>query len=67
MEQKFSLTPKLEHYGCMVDLLGRAGDLQEAYHLIWSMPMKPDFVIWGTMLGPCSLFFFFFFFWGGVF
>lgn len=54
MEQRFSITPKLEHYGCMVDLVGRAGLLQEAYELIKAMPMKPDSVIWGTLLGACS-------------
>nr|UPT48409.1 pentatricopeptide repeat protein AaPPR44 [Agave angustifolia] len=50
----FSITPKLEHYGCMVDLLGRSGFLQEAYNLIKSMPMEPDSVIWGALLGACS-------------
>lgn len=54
MEKKFYITPKLEHYGCMVDLLGRAGELQEAYNLIKGMPLKPDSVIWGTLLGACS-------------
>ncbi|KAK4488307.1 hypothetical protein RD792_004063 [Penstemon davidsonii] len=54
MKQNFSITPKLEHYGCMVDLLGRAGELHEAYELIKAMPMKPDSVIWGTLLGACS-------------
>ncbi|KAJ0914421.1 putative tetratricopeptide-like helical domain superfamily [Helianthus annuus] len=54
MEYKFSITPKLEHYGCMVDLLGRAGRLQDAYNLIQIMPMKPDSVAWGTLLGACS-------------
>ncbi|KAL6493940.1 hypothetical protein OROGR_031849 [Orobanche gracilis] len=54
MKQKFFISPKLEHYGCMVDLLGRAGLLQEAYELIKTMPMKPDSVIWGTLLGACS-------------
>lgn len=54
MEQRFSITPKLEHYGCMVDLLGRARLLKEAYELIKSMPMKPDSVIWGTLQGACS-------------
>lgn len=34
METKFHITPKLEHYGCMVDLLGHCGELQEAYDLI---------------------------------
>ncbi|KAL3517322.1 hypothetical protein ACH5RR_024224 [Cinchona calisaya] len=56
MKQKFSITPKLEHYGCMVDLLGRAGELQEAYDLIQSMHMRPDSVIWGAMLGACSFY-----------
>lgn len=54
MEREFSLTPKIEHYGCMVDLLGRAGLLKEAYTLIKSMPMEPDSVIWGALLGACS-------------
>lgn len=46
----------MEHYGCMVDLLGRAGELQEAYDLIKRMPMKPDSVIWGALLGACSFY-----------
>ncbi|PHT37514.1 Pentatricopeptide repeat-containing protein [Capsicum baccatum] len=54
MERRFSIAPKLEHYGCMVDLLGRAGRLQEAYNLIQIMPMRPYNVIWGTLLGACS-------------
>ncbi|XP_074263439.1 pentatricopeptide repeat-containing protein At5g08510 [Silene latifolia] len=54
METKFKIIPKLEHYGCMVDLLGRAGKLNEAYNLVQNMPMKPDAVIWGTLLGACS-------------
>ncbi|CAH9141323.1 unnamed protein product [Cuscuta epithymum] len=54
MEKKYSIAPKLEHYGCMVDLLGRAGNLEEAYDLIRNMPMRPDSVVWGTLLGGCS-------------
>ncbi|WOK95177.1 hypothetical protein Cni_G03884 [Canna indica] len=54
MERDFLITPKLEHYGCMVDLLGRAGFMKEAYSLITSMPMEPDSVIWGALLGACS-------------
>ncbi|RRT44580.1 hypothetical protein BHE74_00051235 [Ensete ventricosum] len=54
MEKGFLITPKLEHYGCMVDLLGRAGLIKEAYSLITSMPMEPDSVIWGALLGACS-------------
>ncbi|KAL3833482.1 hypothetical protein ACJIZ3_008218 [Penstemon smallii] len=44
----------MKTFGCMVDLLGRAGELHEAYELIKAMPMKPDSVIWGTLLGACS-------------
>ncbi|KAI6707788.1 hypothetical protein NL676_010750 [Syzygium grande] len=54
MGSDYGISPKLEHYGCMVDLLGRAGKLQEARDLIRSMPMKPDSVIWGALLGACS-------------
>ncbi|CAL1398661.1 unnamed protein product [Linum trigynum] len=54
MEMDFGISPKLEHYGCMVDLLGRAGELKEAYDLVKRMPMKPDSVIWGALLGACS-------------
>ncbi|OMP08651.1 hypothetical protein COLO4_06250 [Corchorus olitorius] len=54
MAKKYHINPKLEHYGCMVDLLGRAGALQEAYDLIKGMPMKPDAVVWGALLGACS-------------
>ncbi|CAN8298777.1 unnamed protein product [Cochlearia groenlandica] len=54
MKEFHKISPKLEHYGCMIDLLGRVGDLQEAYDLIKTMPMKPDAVVWGTLLGACS-------------
>lgn len=49
------LEPKIEHYGCMVDLFGRAGHLKEAEELIISMPMAPDAVIWGALLGACRI------------
>ncbi|KAK7292840.1 hypothetical protein RJT34_15694 [Clitoria ternatea] len=54
MTTDFHIVPKLEHYGCMVDLLGRAGQLREAYEVIQSMHIKPDSVIWGALLGACS-------------
>lgn len=41
------------HYGCMVDLLGRAGRLKEAYDLIKRMPVKPNETVLGGMLGAC--------------
>lgn len=51
----FSLTPTIEHYGCMVDLLGRAGLLDEAHELTKKMPMEPNAVVWGALLGGCRL------------
>ncbi|KAG2603870.1 hypothetical protein PVAP13_4NG014686, partial [Panicum virgatum] len=52
--REFGLMPRIEHYGCMVDLLGRAGLLKEAENLILSMPVEPDAIIWGALLGACS-------------
>ncbi|WOH10031.1 hypothetical protein DCAR_0729492 [Daucus carota subsp. sativus] len=45
----------IEHYACMIDLLGRGGHFQEAMELIGRMPMKPDIVIWGALLGGCRI------------
>ncbi|KAJ6874323.1 hypothetical protein NC651_032967 [Populus alba x Populus x berolinensis] len=49
------LLPRIEHYGCMVDLLGRAGCLEEAEQLILNMPIKPDDVILKALLGACKM------------
>ncbi|CAJ1978169.1 unnamed protein product [Sphenostylis stenocarpa] len=51
----FAVTPTIEHYGCMVDLLARAGLLVEARDLIKSMPMKANAIVWGALLGGCRL------------
>ncbi|KAJ6291524.1 hypothetical protein OIU76_023576 [Salix suchowensis] len=53
MRSRYSVQPHIEHYGAMVDLLGRAGLLEEAFSMIKSMPMEPDFVIWRALLGAC--------------
>ncbi|XP_019056290.1 PREDICTED: pentatricopeptide repeat-containing protein At3g62890-like [Tarenaya hassleriana] len=50
MNEKFGITPSIQHYGCMVDLYGRAGLIQEAKSFIGSMPMEPDVLIWGSLL-----------------
>lgn len=55
MEDEFGIDPKIEHYGCMVNLLGRAGHLEEAYELIKNMSIDSDPVLWGTLLGACRL------------
>lgn len=53
MQEKYKIVPRLEHYACMVDLLGRAGKLSEAYGMIKTMPVKPDLFVWGALLGAC--------------
>lgn len=53
MKEVHGITPEIVHYGCMVDLLGRAGMLKEASDLIKSMPMEPNDVIWGSFLAAC--------------
>ncbi|XXG51068.1 hypothetical protein AAC387_Pa02g4926 [Persea americana] len=49
------IIPRIEHYACMVDLLGRSGYLQEAYDFIKRMPIEPDPGVWGAMLGACTI------------
>ncbi|KAF3778496.1 Pentatricopeptide repeat-containing protein [Nymphaea thermarum] len=51
----YGLTPMVEHYTCMVDLLGRAGWLKQAVDLIRQMPSEPDPVVWGSLLGSCKV------------
>ncbi|KNA20273.1 hypothetical protein SOVF_053950 [Spinacia oleracea] len=55
MERVFSVTPTIEHYGCMVDLLSRWGLLHEAYHFIQRMPMEANVIVWGALLSGCRL------------
>ncbi|KAJ4960858.1 hypothetical protein NE237_020768 [Protea cynaroides] len=46
----------IEHYGCMVDMLGRAGRLEEAYKLITKMSIPSNDVVWGALLGACRIY-----------
>ncbi|KAI8003066.1 Pentatricopeptide repeat-containing protein [Camellia lanceoleosa] len=46
---------RVEHYACMVTLLGRAGKLEEAYSIIKKMPYKPDACVWGALLSSCRV------------
>ncbi|KAK8971058.1 Pentatricopeptide repeat-containing protein [Platanthera guangdongensis] len=53
MMSEYGIEPEVEHYGCMVDLLGRAGYVPEALELIEGMRVEPDPVLWATLLGAC--------------
>ncbi|XP_021761619.1 pentatricopeptide repeat-containing protein At3g47530-like [Chenopodium quinoa] len=55
MTQEFGIHPNIHHYGCVVDILGRAGSLDQAYDLIISMKDKPDIKVWRTLLMACRM------------
>ncbi|KAF5748976.1 Pentatricopeptide repeat (PPR) superfamily protein [Tripterygium wilfordii] len=55
LQSLYHITPKIEHYACMVDLLGRADCLDEAKALIKRMPMPPNEVVIGSLLGSCNV------------
>ncbi|CAA6658915.1 unnamed protein product [Spirodela intermedia] len=48
-------SPTLEHYASMVDLLGRSGQVEEAYQLVKEMPVEPDAGVWGALLAACAV------------
>ncbi|KAF3444431.1 hypothetical protein FNV43_RR14123 [Rhamnella rubrinervis] len=53
MQRLYDIRPTMEHFGCMVDLLGRAGLINEAYEIIKNMPMEPNSVILRSFMGAC--------------
>ncbi|XP_042516915.1 pentatricopeptide repeat-containing protein At2g03880, mitochondrial [Macadamia integrifolia] len=55
MNTTFGIKPGKEHYGCMVDLLGRVGKLDEAIKFIHEMGCGADAVIWRSLLGACRI------------
>ncbi|KAJ8753653.1 hypothetical protein K2173_026329 [Erythroxylum novogranatense] len=55
MSQDFGIVANSVHYTCMVDLLGRAGRLEEAENLIRNMPFEPDASTWGALLGASRM------------
>nr|UPT49527.1 pentatricopeptide repeat protein AaPPR756 [Agave angustifolia] len=56
MSQDYNIEPRIEHYGCMVDILGRAGLIKDAYELfIKRMPREPNAIICRTLLSACKI------------
>ncbi|KAJ9135888.1 hypothetical protein P3X46_033013 [Hevea brasiliensis] len=55
MELKYGVVPTIEHYACIIDMLGRAGQLEEAYKLAQTMPVKANTVAWRALLAACQL------------
>ncbi|XVF66661.1 hypothetical protein PTKIN_Ptkin10aG0054700 [Pterospermum kingtungense] len=55
MINEHKIVPKHEHYGCMVDLFGRANLLKEALETVERMPLAPNVVIWGSLMAACQI------------
>ncbi|KAA8528910.1 hypothetical protein F0562_033602 [Nyssa sinensis] len=55
MSSTYRIDPKIEHYGCVIDLLSRAGQLEEAMDLIGTMPVDANASAWGALLGGCRI------------
>ncbi|KAK7261712.1 hypothetical protein RIF29_28030 [Crotalaria pallida] len=56
MVTEFKIEPNVEHYSCMVDLLGRAGLLLEASDMVRNMPIEPNECVWGALLNSCRMY-----------
>ena len=55
MTSRYKLEPQLEHFACMVDILGRSKGPQKALKFIRSVPLEADAVIWKTLLSICKI------------
>lgn len=56
MVNKYKIMPRLEHYSCLIDLLARGGQLEEAYDLLCKKNFKPSPSLWGSILGACGIY-----------
>jgi pentatricopeptide repeat protein len=55
MKAEYRIKPNVEHYQCVVDLLGRVGRVEEAEELIRDMPYVPGAMAWSSLLGACKV------------
>lgn len=55
LSRKDEVEPEIQHYGCVVDLLSRAGQVEKAFEFIKKMPIEPNAGIWGSLLGACRV------------
>ncbi|TVU05475.1 hypothetical protein EJB05_48641, partial [Eragrostis curvula] len=54
MSSKYMISPRAEHYACIVDILSRAGEFEEACYYIKEMPFEAEKNVWGALLGACQ-------------
>ncbi|GAB2223750.1 hypothetical protein Droror1_Dr00004490 [Drosera rotundifolia] len=55
MQRLWGIEPSIEHYGCHIDMLARAGYPEKAFGVVKTMPMEPDIVIWRALLNGCRM------------
>ncbi|XP_024541243.1 pentatricopeptide repeat-containing protein DOT4, chloroplastic [Selaginella moellendorffii] len=55
LQDDYGLRPGLEHYRCIVDLLGRLGQLEDSEEVLSYMPFEPDAAAWMALLGSCKI------------
>ncbi|KAL3349505.1 hypothetical protein AABB24_022564 [Solanum stoloniferum] len=55
MTSSYDVLPDQEHFACIIDLLGRAGQFSELLAQIKKMPCAPDDHIWNALLGVCRI------------
>lgn len=55
MTQVYGIKPEMEHYACMVDILGRSGELVAAQKFIADIPFPPSTLVWQSLLGACRI------------
>ncbi|KAF3438309.1 hypothetical protein FNV43_RR21071 [Rhamnella rubrinervis] len=55
MTSRYGVVPTIEHYTCVIDMLGRAGKLEEAHELVKTMPIEANPVVWRALLAACRL------------
>lgn len=53
MQEDYGLTSTIQHYACMIDILGREGCWDEAKELIYKMSFHPNPILWMTLLSSC--------------
>ncbi|KAJ4713924.1 Pentatricopeptide repeat-containing protein [Melia azedarach] len=56
MTRNYGIEPRIEHYGCLVDLFGRAGRFEEALEVVKEMKIEPGEVVWGSLLNGCKIY-----------
>ncbi|KHN30095.1 Pentatricopeptide repeat-containing protein [Glycine soja] len=55
VQRRYGMKPSIQHFGCLVDLLARAGRLKEAEDFVNAMPIEPDAVLWRTLIWACKV------------